>query len=105
MVANELKDKLVSVLASLQAQGMTPEQAADHVLQALGGSAIEISAISVITPGLIADVLRTVYQEAISARQIATILHQLGYDRQAVADTLREQFPELARSGGRAAGA
>ncbi|MBJ7222707.1 MULTISPECIES: hypothetical protein [unclassified Brenneria] len=106
MVAtNELKDRLVSVLAALQAQGMTPEQAVDHILQSFGGNVGEISAISVITPQLIADVLITVYQDAISARQIATILHRLGYDRQAVANTLREYFPELSRARGGDTGA
>ncbi|QCR07593.1 hypothetical protein [Brenneria rubrifaciens] len=98
-MANELKDKLVSVLAALQTQGMTPEQAVEHILHSFGGRAGEISTISVITPGLIADVLLTVYRDAVSARQIAIILHRLGYDRQAVAGALRSFFPELSRPG------
>ncbi|ATA25241.1 hypothetical protein BIY26_19570 [Brenneria goodwinii] len=104
-MANEIKDKLVSVLASLKEQGMTPEQAFEHILQAWGGSATEISHITVITPCLIADVLHSVYQDNISARQIALILQQMGYDRQAIAGTLRGLFPELARAGGGAGGA
>ncbi|PWC18041.1 hypothetical protein DDT52_15340 [Brenneria roseae subsp. roseae] len=99
-MANELKDKLVAVLASLQEQGMTPEQAVEHILQAIGESVGDISQISIITPELITDVLCTVYQDDISARQIATILQRLGYDRQAVANALRKHFPELSRAGG-----
>ncbi|MCL2898189.1 IS66 family transposase [Brenneria tiliae] len=103
-MANEIKDKLITVVASLHEQGMTPEQALEHILQAWGGTAKDIALISPITPRLIADVLHSVYQDAISARQIATILQRLGYDRQAIADTLRGLFPELARASGGAAG-
>ncbi|MCL2893150.1 IS66 family transposase [Brenneria tiliae] len=103
-MANEIKDKLITVVASLHEQGMTPEQALEHILQAWGGTAKDIALISLITPRLIADVLHSVYQDAISARQIAMILQRLGYDRQAVAGALREQFPELARAGGGATG-
>lgn len=103
-MVNALKDKLVSVLAALREQGMTPEQAFEHILQALGDNLGEITQISVITPGLIADVLHKVYQDEISARQVAMILHQLGYDRQAVAGALRQQFPELSRANGGATG-
>ncbi|MCV9878630.1 hypothetical protein [Brenneria izbisi] len=103
-MVNVLKDKLVSILAALQEQGMTPEQAFEHILQALGNNISEITQISVITPGLIADVLHTVYQDEISARQIAMILQRLGYNRQAVAGALRQQFPELSRASGGAMG-
>ncbi|MCG8708599.1 hypothetical protein JHU04_001812 [Brenneria sp. 4F2] len=99
-MANAIRDKLVSVVASLKEQGMTPEQALEHLLQAWGGAAQEIALISIITPQLIADVIHSVYQDAVSARQIAMILRQLGYDRQAIADTLRELFPDLSRTGG-----
>ncbi|MDX5628215.1 MULTISPECIES: hypothetical protein [unclassified Brenneria] len=102
MMANEIKDKLIAVVASLHEQGMTPEQALEHILQAWGGTAKDIALIGLITPQLIADVLHSVYQDAISARQIAMILQQLGYDRPAIADTLRTLFPELSRAGGRA---
>ncbi|MEC5345175.1 hypothetical protein ABRZ24_21540 [Brenneria populi] len=102
-MANEIKDKLITVVASLHEQGMTPEQALEHILQAWGGTAQEIARIGIITPQLIADVIHSVYQDAVSARQIAMILQRLGYDRQAIADTLRGLFPELSRGG--AAGA
>ncbi|WP_409310620.1 hypothetical protein [Pectobacterium sp. B1J-3] len=95
-----LKDKLVAVLTSLQEQGMTPEQAVEHILQLFGGNSRDISQISLITPGLVAGVLRTVYLNDISARQLAMILQHLGYDRPAIAKTLREHFPELSLKEG-----
>ncbi|MEC5319362.1 hypothetical protein VSX61_10480 [Brenneria populi subsp. brevivirga] len=98
-MANEIKDKLITVVASLHEQGMTPEQALEHILQAWGGTEQEIARIGIITPRLIADVIHSVYQDAVSARQIAMILQRLGYDRQAIADTLRGLFPELSRGG------
>lgn len=99
-MANEIRDKLIAVVASLHGQGMTPEQALEHILQAWGGTAKDIVLISIVTPRLIADVIHSVYQDAVSARQIAMILQQLGYDRPAIADTLRGLFPELSRAGG-----
>lgn len=100
-MANEIKEKLVAVVASLHERGMTPEQALEHILQAWGGAEKDIALISLITSELIADVLYSVYQDGISPRQIAMILQRLGYDRQAIADTLRTQFPELSHASRR----
>ncbi|WP_409161523.1 hypothetical protein [Pectobacterium sp. B2J-2] len=85
MANDEIKNKLVSVLAAQQAQGKTPEQAVDHILQALGGRAGDVSRISVLTSTLIADVLYTVYQDAITPQQVAVILRKLGYSARDIA--------------------
>lgn len=79
MANDEVKNKLVSVLAAQHAQGKTPAQAVEHILQALGGRAGDVSRISVLTSTLIADVLYTVYQDGITHQQIAVILRKLGY--------------------------
>lgn len=95
MVNDEIKNKLVSVLASQQAQGKTPEQAVDHILQAVGGRVGDVSRISVLTSTLIADVLYTVYQEAITYQQIAVILCKLGYSARDIAVASRAIYPQL----------
>ncbi|KHN53719.1 hypothetical protein [Pectobacterium fontis] len=96
MENDEIKNKLVSVLAAQQTQGKTPEQAVEHILQALGGRAGDVSRISVLTPTLIADVLYTVYQDAITPRQIAVILRKLGYAARGIAAALHAIYPPLA---------
>ncbi|MDY4386850.1 MULTISPECIES: hypothetical protein [Pectobacterium] len=95
MANDEIKNKLVSVLASQQAQGKTPEQAVDHILQALGGRAGDVSRISVLTSTLIADVLYTVYQDVITHHQVAVILHKLGYAARDIAVALHAIYPQL----------
>ncbi|WP_350317140.1 hypothetical protein OHK33_11135 [Pectobacterium aroidearum] len=95
MANDEIKNKLVSVLASQQAQGKTPEQAVDHILQALGGRAGDVSRISVLTSTLIADVLYTVYQDVITHQQVAVILHKLGYAARDIAVALHSIYPQL----------
>ncbi|MEQ9903456.1 hypothetical protein [Pectobacterium aroidearum] len=95
MANDEIKNKLVSVLASQQAQGKTPEQAVDHILQALGGRAGDVSRISVLTSTLIADVLYTVYQDVITHQQVAVILHKLGYAARDIAVALHAIYPQL----------
>ncbi|MBA0168843.1 MULTISPECIES: hypothetical protein [Pectobacterium] len=92
---DEIKNKLVSVLASQQAQGKTPEQAVDHILQALGGRAGEVSRISILTSTLIADVLYTVYQETITYQQIAVILRKLCYAARDIAVASHTIYPQL----------
>ncbi|KHT04405.1 hypothetical protein RC91_08555 [Pectobacterium brasiliense] len=95
MANDEIKNKLVSVLASQQAQGKTPEQAVEHILQALGGRAGDVSRISVLTSTLIADVLYTVYQEAITYQQIAVILRKLCYAARDIAVASHAIYPQL----------
>lgn len=95
MANDEIKNKLVSVLAAQQAQGRTPEQAVDHILQALGGRAGDVSRISVLTSTLIADVLYTVYQDAIASQQIAVILRKLCYGARDIAVALHAIYPQL----------
>ncbi|MEH2920401.1 hypothetical protein ACFFL1_07670 [Samsonia erythrinae] len=92
---DEIKNKLVSILASQQAQGRTPEQAVENILQALGGRAGDVSRISVLTSTLIADVLYTVYQETITYRQIALLLRKLGYADRDIAVALHASYPQL----------
>ncbi|MBG0749789.1 MULTISPECIES: hypothetical protein [Pectobacterium] len=95
MANDEIKNKLVSVLASQQAQGKTPEQAVAHILQALGGRAGDVPRISVLTSTLIADVLYTVYQDVITHQQVAVILHKLGYAARDIAVALHAIYPQL----------
>ncbi|UMO88277.1 hypothetical protein HP572_01315 [Pectobacterium sp. PL64] len=95
MANDEIKNKLVSVLASQQAQGKTPEQAVEHILQALGGRANEVSRISILTSTLIADVLYTVYQDEITHQQIAVILRKLCYAARDIATALHVIYPQL----------
>lgn len=95
MANDEIKNKLVSVLAAQQAQGKTPEQAVDHILQALGGRVGDVSRISVLTSTLIADVLYTVYQETIMHQQIAVILRKLGYAARDIAVASHTIYPQL----------
>ncbi|KHT42764.1 hypothetical protein [Pectobacterium brasiliense] len=95
MANDEIKNKLVSVLASQQAQGKTPEQAVEHILQALGGRANEVSRISILTSTLIADVLYTVYQDAITYQQIAVILRKLCYAARDIAVASHVIYPQL----------
>ncbi|ACX86752.1 conserved hypothetical protein [Pectobacterium parmentieri WPP163] len=96
MMANdEIKNKLVSVLASQQAQGKTPEQAVENILQALGGRVGDVSRISVLTSTLIADVLYTVYQDATTHQQTAVILRKLGYAARDITVASHAIYPQL----------
>ncbi|MFP9230017.1 hypothetical protein [Pectobacterium cacticida] len=96
MANDEIKNKLVSVLASLQSQGNSPEQAVEHILQALGGLAGNVSRFPFLTSTLIADVLYSVYQEAITEQQIAVILHKLCYPARDIVVGLHTTYPLLA---------
>ncbi|AUH02121.1 hypothetical protein CWC46_21415 [Prodigiosinella confusarubida] len=95
MMSTELKDKLVSVLSSLRENGFTPEEAVNHIIQALGSQYTDVSRINILTARLVVEVLQTAYEDDISAQNNAVILRKLGYVGRDVADSIHFCYPQL----------
>lgn len=91
-MTDTLKEKLVMALVSLRDEGKTPEQAVLQIIQAFGGSYADVARISMLNVGLVAEVLYSVYQDTITAREIAAILLKMGNPAQDVVTTVRGYF-------------
>ncbi|WJV54628.1 hypothetical protein PCO85_04040 [Prodigiosinella aquatilis] len=95
MMSTELKDKLVSVLSSLRENGFTPEEAVNHIIQALGSQYTDVSRINILTARLVVEVLQMAYEDDISAQNNGVILRKLGYVGRDVADSIHFCYPQL----------
>ncbi|SLM61856.1 MULTISPECIES: hypothetical protein [Dickeya] len=92
---NDLREKMVTVLARIRERGYGPQEAITHIVQSLGSRYSDVSRVNVLTAKLIADVIYSTYQDETSAQEIAGIIRMLGYASRDVVGAIHEQFPEL----------
>ncbi|MGM3175552.1 hypothetical protein [Dickeya lacustris] len=92
---NDLREKMVTVLARIRERGYGPQEAIMHIVQSLGSRYSDVSRVNVLTSKLIADVIYSTYQDETSALEIAGIIRILGYASRDVVGGIHGQFPEL----------